>query len=165
MLAVSLAHPERKLRLREVAVGRRDEAAVERVAVDQQRGLCARHGQRQPMPRAVRQPEGECLDARRRRTRRHVVQPHLVAAPARLHLQVPAQRHTDALYIAPLASDPPLPRELFRGTHKQSKQHIYSADGRDRPRAHSARSTSQYRSVGIGDHVPRNESHSVSTEF
>lgn len=90
MLAVPLADPERELRLREVAVGRGDEAAVERVAVDEQRGLRARHGQRQPVPRAVRQPEREGLHARRRRARRHVVQPHLVAPPARLHLQVPA---------------------------------------------------------------------------
>lgn len=90
MFAVPLSEPERQLRLREVAVGRRDEAAVERVAVHQQRGLRARHGQRQAVPGAVGQPEGEALHARARLARRHVVQPHLVAAPARLHLQVPA---------------------------------------------------------------------------
>lgn len=100
------------------------------MAVHQQRGLRARHGQRQAVPRAVRQPEREGLDARCAAAGRHIVQPHLVASPARLHLQVPAT-HTAALHITPTrrrapGTTPPRPRILFRGTHKQSKQHIYS---------------------------------------
>lgn len=156
MFAISLSDPQRELRLREVAVGRRDQAAVQRVAVHEQRGLRARHGQRHAVPRAVRQPEREGLHARRGGTGGHVVQSHLVAPPARLQLQVPAGRTASLLSIG---SQDPSPRsrnlplsELFRGTQKQSKQHKHSDGGRDgtgRERT-PARSTSQYRSIGMG---------------
>lgn len=108
MFVVPLPEPERELRLCEVAVGRRDEAAVERVTVDEQRGLRARDCEREPVPGAVRQPVGEGLDARRRAARRHVVQPHLVAPPARLHLQVPAPRTVIA-------------RDSARATHARAR--------------------------------------------
>lgn len=90
MFAISLSNPQCELWLCEVSIRRRDKAAIERMAIDEQRGLRARHGQRQTVPRAIRQPEREGLDACYRRTRSYIVQPHFVTPSTRLHLQVPA---------------------------------------------------------------------------
>lgn len=97
MFAISLSYPQWELWESEVSVGRWDNATVERMAINEESRLCAWDSERQPVPRAVSQPEGERLDPRHRAAGRHVVQPDLVAATARLHLQVPAHRHTDAL--------------------------------------------------------------------
>lgn len=82
MFTISLTNPERKLGLGEVSVRRRDKSPVERMAVDQQRGLRAGDYERHPVPGAVCQPKGEGLDPGDGASSRHVVQAHLIAPPA-----------------------------------------------------------------------------------
>lgn len=128
VFAVPLPDPERELGMREVPIGRWYEPAVEGMAVDVERRLRTGDGEREPVPRAVRQSEGESLDARGRAAGRHVVQPHLVAAPARLHFQVPAhhrtlltQYRTRETAVRAARSRP----RLFRGTHTQTNTTHY----------------------------------------